>query len=155
MPPPASSGPSPLSSNPSDPSDDPLLVEVQGENGAYYKAHVRDVFPESSEVLLVFERDWQPQSRFPFARVRLPPKPFSIMPLYTEQQEIEVYSRASDQVHVRMSHLLRIVSRCFNAYSSTSDLQRSLGTFDPLWILTSALPLFRRPSIPRELVEKT
>jgi len=77
-----------------------LLVEVQGENGAYYKAHVRDVFPESSEVLLCFERDWQPQSRFPLNRVRLPPQ--SSAPgqphHFTEGQEIEVYSRASDQV---------------------------------------------------------
>ncbi len=80
--------------------DDPLLVEVQGENGAYYKARVRDVFPDASEVLLCFERDWQPQSRFPLSRVRLPP-PHSLHmqpPHYTEGQEIEVYSRASDQV---------------------------------------------------------
>ena len=53
--------------------DDPLLVEVQGENSAYYKAYVTDVF--DTEVLLRFEDDWQPQSAFPFSRVRLPPPP--------------------------------------------------------------------------------
>ncbi len=78
--------------------DDALLVEVQGENGAYYKARVRDVFADSGEVLLCFERDWQPQSRFQLSRVRLPPPLPAHVPHYQEGQEIEVYSRASDQV---------------------------------------------------------
>ena len=47
-------------------SSDSLLVEVQGENSAYYKAYVKDIFEE--EVLLRFEDDWQPESKFPFAR---------------------------------------------------------------------------------------
>ena len=50
---------------------EPLLVEVQGENGAYYHAFVRDVF--KTEILLAFERAWQSETRFPFDRVRLPP----------------------------------------------------------------------------------
>ena len=41
--------------------NDKLLVEVQGENGAYYKAFVTDVFAE--EIKLAFEHDWQPESR--------------------------------------------------------------------------------------------
>ena len=72
-----------------------LLVEVQGENSAYYKAFVTDVF--DTEVLLRFEEDWQPQSRFPFNRVRLPPSTVSSADSFTVDQEIEVYSRASDQ----------------------------------------------------------
>lgn len=38
-----------------------VQVEVQGENSAYYRAHVVDVF--DNEVLLRFEDDWQPPSR--------------------------------------------------------------------------------------------
>jgi len=86
------------------------LVEVQGENSAYYKAYVTDVF--DTEVLLRFEDDWQPQSAFPFSRVRLPPPPpgstadgsestttpvATSPPTFSVEQEIEVYSRASDQ----------------------------------------------------------
>jgi hypothetical protein len=37
-------------------------VEVQGENSAYYRAHVVDVF--DNEVQLRFEDDWQPPSRY-------------------------------------------------------------------------------------------
>lgn len=80
-----------------DPSDS-LLVEVQGENSAYYRAHVVDVF--ENEVLLRFEDDWQPPSRFPFARIRLPPPPLppeTSPNRFSEGDEIEVYSRASDQ----------------------------------------------------------
>ena len=75
--------------------DESLLVEVQGENGAYYKAHVTDVF--DTEVMLSFEMDWQPESRFAFPRVRLPPPPPSAPAEFVDRQEIEVYSRASDQ----------------------------------------------------------
>ena len=77
-----------------------LLVEVQGENSAYYKAYIQDVFPEAAEVLLRFERDWQPESRFPVARVRLPPSSTgssSNEAAFKEGDEIEVFSRASDQ----------------------------------------------------------
>ena len=74
-------------------------MEVQGENSAYYKAYVTDVF--DNEVLLRFEDDWQPQSRFPFARVRLPPTAATAAAAgsdgFAVEQEIEVYSRASDQ----------------------------------------------------------
>ena len=50
--------------NPTHDMDDPLLVEVQGENSAYYRARVADIF--ENEVLLRFEDDWQPASRFAF-----------------------------------------------------------------------------------------
>ena len=40
---------------------DLLLVEVQGENGAYYKAFVTNLWEE--EIQLAFEHDWQPESR--------------------------------------------------------------------------------------------
>ena len=71
---------------------------------AYYKAYVKDVFPESTEVLLRFERDWQPESRFPVARVRLPPPApasGSASEAFKEGDEIEVFSRASDQVNLQ------------------------------------------------------
>ena len=86
--------------------NDKLLVEVQGENGAYYKAFVTDVFAE--EIKLAFEHDWQPESRyyplsqfcenfnvssrFPFARVRLPPPAPPTPPEFHTGQEIEVIS---------------------------------------------------------------
>ena len=73
--------------------DESLLVEVQGENGAYYKAHVTDVF--DTEVMLSFEMDWQPESRFAFARVRLPPPTPTTPPEFVDQQEIEVGAAAS------------------------------------------------------------
>ena len=55
-----------LSTGGSQESPDSLLVEVQGENSAYYKAYVKDIF--DTEVLLRFEDDWQPESKFPFSR---------------------------------------------------------------------------------------
>ena len=107
-PPPASGGPSAggpaalppggAGGTPLTPSEQALLVEVQGENGAYYHAYLRDLFPDSGEVLLSFERDWQPRSRFALSRVRLPPAAPAAAAKYEEGQEIEVYSRASDQV---------------------------------------------------------
>ena len=45
---------------------DSLLDEVQGENSAYYKAYVTDIC--DTEVLLRFEDDWQPESKFAFSR---------------------------------------------------------------------------------------
>ncbi|XP_011297808.1 fragile X mental retardation syndrome-related protein 1 isoform X2 [Fopius arisanus] len=71
-----------------------LAVEVCGENGAYYKAYVTDVFKD--EVLVAFDNDWQPESKFPFAQVRLPMKD-GPKAEFQESQEIEVYSRANDQ----------------------------------------------------------
>ncbi|XP_076164904.1 synaptic functional regulator FMR1 isoform X5 [Ptiloglossa arizonensis] len=70
-----------------------LTVEVCGENGAYYKAFVTDVFED--EVLVTFENDWQPESKFPFAQVRLPPKD-GPMPEFKENQEVEVFSRSNE-----------------------------------------------------------
>ncbi|KDR12763.1 hypothetical protein L798_13068, partial [Zootermopsis nevadensis] len=59
------------------------------------QAFVTDVFDE--EVSVAFENDWQPESKFPFSQVRLPPEGVPGKPDYTENQEIEVYSRANDQ----------------------------------------------------------
>ncbi|PNF27515.1 Synaptic functional regulator FMR1 [Cryptotermes secundus] len=72
-----------------------LAVEVCGENGAYYKAFVTDVFDE--DVSVAFENDWQPESKFPFSQVRLPPEGVPGKSDFTENQEIEVYSRANEQ----------------------------------------------------------
>ncbi|XP_065339436.1 RNA-binding protein FXR1 isoform X2 [Cloeon dipterum] len=68
-------------------------VEVLGDNGAYYKARVTDVFEE--EVKVSFENDWQPESKFPFSQVRLPPPPRpegAARPEFLEGQEAEVFS---------------------------------------------------------------
>ncbi|XP_059476452.1 RNA-binding protein FXR1 isoform X4 [Neocloeon triangulifer] len=68
-------------------------VEVLGDNGAYYKARVTDIFDE--EVKVSFEDDWQPESKFPFSQVRLPPPPRqegAIRPEFSEGQEAEVFS---------------------------------------------------------------
>ena len=98
--------------NPTHDGDDPLLVEVQGENSAYYRARVAECFED--EVLLRFEDDWQPASKFPFARVRLPPQTTSRTTRtsepedsaasatstgnkFAEHEEVEVFSRASEQ----------------------------------------------------------
>nr|CAD7425963.1 unnamed protein product [Timema monikensis] len=67
------------------------------------QAFVTDVFDE--EVSVAFENDdeqlifpsWQPESKFPFAQVRLPPDGPHSKPDYVENQEIEVYSRANEQ----------------------------------------------------------
>ncbi|XP_078033133.1 synaptic functional regulator FMR1 isoform X5 [Augochlora pura] len=73
-----------------------LTVEVCGENGAYYKGFVTDVFED--EVLVQFENDWQQESKFPFAQVRLPPKG-GPKAEFVENQEIEVFSRSNDHEH--------------------------------------------------------
>ena len=65
-----------------------VLVEVQGQNGAYYKAYVTDIFDD--DIQLEFEDDWQPESKFARSRVRLPPPSPSIPPEYSVGQEIEV-----------------------------------------------------------------
>ena len=82
-----------------------LLFQVQGENSAYYRARVADIF--ENEVLLRFEDDWQLPSKFAFNRVRLPPPPNTSSPggsgssaegnKFVENEEVEVFSRASDQ----------------------------------------------------------
>ncbi|XP_076348030.1 RNA-binding protein FXR1-like isoform X2 [Tachypleus tridentatus] len=74
-----------------------LAVEVCGENGAYYKAYVTNIHDD--EVTVAFENDWQPESKFHFRRVRLPPVPLKEGEKLelTEGQEIEVYSRANEQ----------------------------------------------------------
>ncbi len=75
---------------------DPLVVEVQGENSAYYMATVNAVYKEDSEIGLSFEDGWQPDSKFPFNRVRLATAGGDYSVNYAEGEEIEVYSRASD-----------------------------------------------------------
>ncbi|KAJ8978336.1 hypothetical protein NQ317_011459, partial [Molorchus minor] len=73
---------------------DDLAVEVCGENGALYKGFVIDVFED--EVLIHFEDEWQPDSKFHMSQVRLPPKPDPKVE-FTENMEVEVYSRSSNQ----------------------------------------------------------
>ncbi|XP_047517749.1 fragile X mental retardation syndrome-related protein 1 homolog A isoform X3 [Pieris napi] len=72
-----------------------LSVEVYGENGAYYKAIVTDVL--DNEVLVAFENDWQPESKFPFSQVFLPPKDTSKQIEFVENQEVEVLARSNEK----------------------------------------------------------
>ncbi|KRT82675.1 K Homology domain containing protein, partial [Oryctes borbonicus] len=71
-----------------------LVVEVSGENGALYKGYVLDVFEE--EVLVHFEDEWQPDSNFPYSRLRFPQK-VDPKAEFVENQEVEVYSRSNNQ----------------------------------------------------------
>lgn len=71
-------------------------MEVCGENGAHYKGTIIDVFDD--EVMVHFEDDWQPDSRFPYSQCRLPPKVDNNAKVeFTENMEVEVYSRANNQ----------------------------------------------------------
>ncbi|GAB0097667.1 Fragile X mental retardation syndrome-related protein [Sergentomyia squamirostris] len=74
---------------------DELAVEVCGENGAYYKGVVTDVFDDGVKV--AFEEDWQEESKFPFNLVRFPPAEPSALPALTEGMEVEVYSRSNER----------------------------------------------------------
>ncbi|RZF43475.1 hypothetical protein LSTR_LSTR001736 [Laodelphax striatellus] len=75
---------------------DDLEVEVCGEIGAYYKAYVTDVFEK--EVSVVFENEWQPESKVSFDLVRLPPQkvPDNQPIEFVENQEVEVLSKSND-----------------------------------------------------------
>ncbi|GBM10591.1 Synaptic functional regulator FMR1 [Araneus ventricosus] len=74
---------------------DDLAIEVCGENGAYYKAFMVDVHDDG--VSVAFENDWQPQTKFPFRRVRLPPsQKDDEKKEFSENQEVEVLSRSNE-----------------------------------------------------------
>lgn len=95
-------------------------VEVRGDNGAFYKAWIVDVHDDESggdssspttEVTLQFENDWQPPSRFPVNRIRLPPPNLSLnshstingglgeAAPFTEGLEVEVSTKSNDGEH--------------------------------------------------------
>ncbi|KAG8171655.1 hypothetical protein JTE90_008882 [Oedothorax gibbosus] len=48
-------------------------------------------------VSVAFENDWQPQTKFPFRRVRLPPAHKEDKKDFAENQEVEVFSRSNEQ----------------------------------------------------------
>ncbi|KAG5670441.1 hypothetical protein PVAND_000705 [Polypedilum vanderplanki] len=71
-------------------------IEVLGENGAWYKGMVTDVLEDG--LLVAFENDWQPESKFLFNQIRLPPEPSTNqMSNFQEGMEVEVYSRSSER----------------------------------------------------------
>lgn len=49
-----------------------------------------------SSSLILKHCSWQPDSKFPYSQVRLPPKPDNKVE-FAENQEVEVYSRANSQ----------------------------------------------------------
>ena len=61
----------------------------------HFQAYVTDVLPDT--IQLRFDRDWQPESKFEFSRVRLPPPAPTVPVEYSVGDEIEVFSRACDQ----------------------------------------------------------
>ncbi|XP_030759821.1 synaptic functional regulator FMR1 isoform X2 [Sitophilus oryzae] len=71
-----------------------LAVEVVGENGALYKGFIVDVYDDG--VLVHFEDEWQPDSKFPYEQARLPPNPETKIE-FTEGMEVEVFSRSNNQ----------------------------------------------------------
>ncbi|XP_058064482.1 fragile X messenger ribonucleoprotein 1 homolog [Anopheles bellator] len=71
---------------------DELAVEVCGDNCAYYKGIVKDVFDDG--VLVEFENEWQTESKFHFNQVRLPPG--DNVTSLAERMEVEVFSRSDD-----------------------------------------------------------
>jgi fragile X mental retardation protein len=73
---------------------DELSVEVCGENGAYYKGVVTDVFDDG--VRVAFENDWQKESKFLFNQVRLPPVE-APLPQLAIGTEVEVFSRSNER----------------------------------------------------------
>ncbi|KAK7573838.1 hypothetical protein V9T40_011029 [Parthenolecanium corni] len=73
---------------------DELEVEVIGETGALYKAFVTDVF--ENEVQVVFDNDWQPEQKYKFNFVKLPPKPNNNRE-FVEGQEVEVHAKFQEQ----------------------------------------------------------
>eukprot|EP00117_Sycon_ciliatum_P034455 scpid49141/ scgid26292/ Fragile X mental retardation syndrome-related protein 1 len=70
-----------------------LEVEVQGLNGAFYRAFVLDLV--ENDVVIGFEDNWLPNKRVPVSRIRLPDH--SERQLSWERNEdVEVLSRAKD-----------------------------------------------------------
>lgn len=71
-----------------------LGVEVRHENGALYKAYVVDVF--DNEVLVHFEDGWQPDTKYPFSQVFLPPAKDDNPLELSLNMEVEVYYKFSE-----------------------------------------------------------
>ncbi|CAD7085234.1 unnamed protein product [Hermetia illucens] len=74
---------------------DDLSVEVCGENGAYYKGTVTDVFEDA--VMVSFDNDYQEEARFAFSQVRFPPIENQSPPPYEEGMEVEVFTRSNER----------------------------------------------------------
>ncbi|XP_063707421.1 fragile X messenger ribonucleoprotein 1 homolog isoform X2 [Culicoides brevitarsis] len=76
---------------------DGISVEVFGENQAWYKGSITDIFDDG--IMIAFENDWQEESKFLFSQVRLPPSgPLdNSLSSFTEGMEVEVFSRSNDR----------------------------------------------------------
>ncbi|KAI8420622.1 hypothetical protein MSG28_007866, partial [Choristoneura fumiferana] len=101
-----------------------LSVEVYGENGAYYKATVTDVL--DNEVLVAFENDWQPESKFPFSQVFLPPKDTGKHTEFVENQEVEVFARSNEKE--ACGWWTANIKRCATAWLCPVVVKLSLGS---------------------------
>ncbi|RWS09272.1 fragile X mental retardation syndrome-related protein 1-like isoform X2 [Dinothrombium tinctorium] len=138
------------------------VVEVRGDNGAFYKAYIVDVHEEGmtnsgclvedsnghldggnrhmAEVTLAFENDWQPQSRFPINRIRLPPivscndESGNEGPPITEGMEVEVLTRSNEvEEHGWWRAVVKMIKGDFHVveYQSTSSSPNSSSEHGP------------------------
>ncbi|GFN74145.1 hypothetical protein PoB_000065100 [Plakobranchus ocellatus] len=71
-----------------------LSVEISGNNGVYYKGHLRSFFDD--EVLVSFENNWQPDRRVKLINVRLPPKLGTSKPDFREDERVEIFTKLKD-----------------------------------------------------------
>ncbi|CAO1420517.1 unnamed protein product [Diamesa serratosioi] len=72
------------------------IVEVIGENGAFYQGTVTDVLEDG--LIVSFDNDWQPESKFLFSQIRLPPETIVQSPgMFQEGMEVEVFSRSNEK----------------------------------------------------------
>lgn len=61
----------------------------------YYANHLHISYLHNAIKNDMLRFSWQPESKFPFAQVRLPPKD-GPMPEFKENQEVEVFSRSNE-----------------------------------------------------------
>lgn len=134
------------------------LVEVKGDNGAFYKAWITDVHESgetidgeqlaAAEVTVSFENDWQSPSRFPINRIRLPPPPSLVAgmtnggttdangaveaPPITEGLEVEVLVRSNEDEQAGWWRaVVRMIKGDFHVVEYQPHVNNTGGASDP------------------------